>query len=71
MEPGDDGGFAARDRALAERFVAVAGRLGVKRLIYLTGVVPADGASDHLRSRHQVEEVPGSGSPSWSASGHR
>ena len=63
MEPGDDGEFAERDRQLAERFVAVAGRLGVERLIYLTGVVPADGASEHLESRRQVEEVLGSGSP--------
>ena len=63
MEPGDGGDFAERDRELAEGFVAVAGRSGVERLIYLTGIVPADGASEHLQSRHQVEKVLGGGSP--------
>jgi uncharacterized protein YbjT (DUF2867 family) len=63
MEPGDDGQFAERDRKLAESFVAAAGRLGVERLVYLTGVVPEEGASEHLKSRRQVEDVLGSGSP--------
>ena len=63
MEPGDDGEFAERDRELAEGFVAAAERSGVERLIYLTGIVPADGASEHLQSRHQVEEVLGGSSP--------
>ena len=63
MEPGDNGKFAERDRELAKQFVAVAGRLGVERLVYLTGVVPDGPSSEHLDSRHQVEEVLGSGSP--------
>jgi uncharacterized protein YbjT (DUF2867 family) len=63
MEPGDDGKFAERDRELAERFVEVAGRLDVGRLIYLTGVVPEGDASAHLDSRHQVENILGGGQP--------
>ncbi len=63
MEPGHDEEFAERDRELAEGFVAAAERSGVERLIYLTGIVPANGASEHLQSRHQVEEVLGGSSP--------
>jgi uncharacterized protein YbjT (DUF2867 family) len=63
MEPGDGGKFAERDRALAERLVAVATRLGVARLIYLTGVVPDGASSEHLDSRSRVEDILGEGGP--------
>ena len=62
MEPGDDD-FAARDRQMAETFVAAAEAEGVARLVYLGGVEPDGQVSAHLRSRLQVEEVLGSGAP--------
>lgn len=50
--------FADRDRAAAERFAAAARDAGVRRLIYLGGLVPADApASAHLASRLEVEET--------------
>jgi uncharacterized protein YbjT (DUF2867 family) len=55
MEPGTDG-FADRDRRAAERFAAAAQAAGVRRIVYLGGLVPAGGrASPHLASRAQVE----------------
>jgi uncharacterized protein YbjT (DUF2867 family) len=55
MEPGTDG-FADRDRRAAERFAAAARAAGVRRIVYLGGLVPAGGrASPHLASRAQVE----------------
>jgi uncharacterized protein YbjT (DUF2867 family) len=33
METGNSGGFASRDKKLAKRFVAAAGRLGVERIV--------------------------------------
>ena len=53
-----DGDFAARDRRAAERFGAAAGRAGVERIVYLGGLMPADGAaSPHLASRAEVEAI--------------
>ena len=63
MEAGTDGNFASRDKKLAKRFVAAAGRLGVERIVYLSGVVPEGGSSRHLESRRQVEKVLGGGEP--------
>jgi uncharacterized protein YbjT (DUF2867 family) len=55
---GAEGGFADRDRRAAERFAAAAGRAGVRRIAYLGGLVPADGAmSPHLASRLEVERT--------------
>jgi uncharacterized protein YbjT (DUF2867 family) len=52
------GSFAARERASAERFAAAARRAGVRRVVYLGGLVPRGaGASPHLASRLAVEEV--------------
>ena len=50
------GTFADRDRRAAERFAAAAGEAGVRRIVYLGGLVPAAGAaSQHLASRLEVE----------------
>ena len=58
--------FASRDRRAAENFAEAAHAAGVERIVYLGGLVPADGPrSVHLASRLEVEEtllegVPGS-----------
>jgi uncharacterized protein YbjT (DUF2867 family) len=47
--------FARRDREAAVNFGEAARDAGVERVVYLGGLGPAgDGASDHLRSRHEV-----------------
>jgi uncharacterized protein YbjT (DUF2867 family) len=57
MEPGDDS-FGARDRRGAEAFAAAARRAGVRRVVYLGGLVPAGAApSPHLASRLEVERI--------------
>jgi uncharacterized protein YbjT (DUF2867 family) len=56
MEPGSENGFADRDRRAAEAFGAAAQEAGVRRIVYLGGLVPATGAaSAHLASRAEVE----------------
>jgi uncharacterized protein YbjT (DUF2867 family) len=56
--PNGEGPFAAREAAAAENFGRAARAGGVKRIIYLGGLVPADAApSDHLASRLAVEEA--------------
>ena len=58
MEPAQDGPFASRERVAAERFAAAAAAAGVTRIVYLGGMVPADGPlSAHLASRLAVEDV--------------
>ena len=58
MEAGANGDFAGRDRQMAETFAGAAARAGVERIVYLGGIVPANGAqSPHLRSRLEVEEI--------------
>lgn len=47
-------GFAARDREAAERFGAAARAAGLRHVIYLGGLLPAESASEHLRSRAEV-----------------
>jgi uncharacterized protein YbjT (DUF2867 family) len=56
---GADGGFADAERRAAERFAAAARAAGVRRVVYLGGLVPPDGAtvSRHLGSRLAVEEA--------------
>jgi uncharacterized protein YbjT (DUF2867 family) len=50
--------FAATERRSAERFAAAAAKAGVRRIVYLGGLVPQDGAlSRHLASRLAVEEA--------------
>ncbi|MGI8506318.1 MAG: NAD(P)H-binding protein [Solirubrobacteraceae bacterium] len=59
MEPAAaDPFFAERERIAAERFAATAAAAGVRRIVYLGGVIPTDGASSaHLASRLGVEQV--------------
>jgi uncharacterized protein YbjT (DUF2867 family) len=51
------GGFAARDRRAAEQFAAAATAAGVRRVVYLGGLVPRGAASPHLASRLEVEDA--------------
>jgi uncharacterized protein YbjT (DUF2867 family) len=52
------GSFAERDREAARRFADAARAAGVRRVVYLGGLVPADApASPHLASRLEVEEA--------------
>ena len=58
MGRGDDGDFAARDRAAAVNFGEAASAAGVERVVYLGGLGPTGpDASEHLRSRHEVAEL--------------
>jgi uncharacterized protein YbjT (DUF2867 family) len=61
MEPGTGDDFAARDRELAESFRAAADTAGITRIVYLGGVDPGGETSEHLESRHEVEELLGAG----------
>lgn len=57
VAPGGDT-FAERDRIAAQGFAAAARAAGVRRLVYLGGLVPAGAAaSPHLASRLEVEEA--------------
>jgi uncharacterized protein YbjT (DUF2867 family) len=52
-----DGGFAERDRHAAARFADAARDAGVRRIVYLGGLLPRGaGVSPHLASRHEVED---------------
>jgi uncharacterized protein YbjT (DUF2867 family) len=58
MEPSSDGPFADREEVAATNFAAAAAAAGVRRVIYLGGLLPSGGpASAHLRSRAAVEEL--------------
>jgi uncharacterized protein YbjT (DUF2867 family) len=58
MEPSRDGTFNTRERAAAENFAQTARAAGVRRIVYLGGMMPASGsASPHLASRLAVEEL--------------
>jgi uncharacterized protein YbjT (DUF2867 family) len=55
---GPGNGFADLERKAAEQFAAAAADAGVRRIVYLGGLVPADGQiSRHLASRLAVEEL--------------
>jgi uncharacterized protein YbjT (DUF2867 family) len=57
MEAGD-AGFEARERAAARNFVDAARNAGVRRVVYLGGIVPGAGRlSRHLSSRLEVERM--------------
>jgi uncharacterized protein YbjT (DUF2867 family) len=57
MERGDEA-FAAREAASAAAFVAAAQRAGLRRVVYLGGIVPSGAhVSPHLSSRLAVEEA--------------
>jgi uncharacterized protein YbjT (DUF2867 family) len=54
--------FAERDRAAATNFARAASEYGVKRIIYLGGLIHAeennhDSLSEHMRSRREVGEI--------------
>ena len=52
------GTFAKRDRRAADRFAAAAAEAGVRRIVYLGGLVPERvEASPHLASRLEVERT--------------
>jgi uncharacterized protein YbjT (DUF2867 family) len=52
------GSFGERDRRAAEHFAAAAAAAGVRRIVYLGGLVPPRAKpSAHLRSRRRVERV--------------
>ena len=58
MEPAGGGPFASREQAAAERFAQAAQAAGVSRIVYLGGIVPAEGPrSLHLASRLAVEDI--------------
>lgn len=59
MEAGGDDDFAERDRALARNMAGAARTAGVRRLVYLGGIDAAGGDSEHLDSRHEVEDILG------------
>ena len=50
-------GFGALDREAAANFGRAAAQAGVRRIVYLGGLVPADARSEHLRSRAETGEV--------------
>jgi uncharacterized protein YbjT (DUF2867 family) len=52
------GGFWQRDRRAAENFARACGEAGVRRVVYLGGLVPAGAPpSAHLASRLEVERI--------------
>lgn len=60
MEPVSDGAasFPERELTAARNFADAAGAAGVRRVVYLGGIVPAGGAaSEHLGSRLAVEQT--------------
>lgn len=48
--------FARLDLECAENFAAAAAAAGVRRIVYLGGLIPPDARSDHLRSRRETGE---------------
>ena len=55
---GPGNGFADLEREAAEHFAAAAADAGVRRIVYLGGLLPSDGQiSRHLASRLAVEEL--------------
>jgi uncharacterized protein YbjT (DUF2867 family) len=58
MEGNGRAGFEDNERAAAQNFVAAAQRAGLRRVVYLGGLVPAAlRASPHLASRLAVERI--------------
>ena len=54
---GSDPDFATAEREMAEVFVDATLRQGVRRIVYLGGMVPDEELSAHLRSRAEVGDV--------------
>jgi uncharacterized protein YbjT (DUF2867 family) len=57
MEPGSEEQFGARERRGAENFAEAAAAAGVRRIVYLGGLVPEAASSPHLISRLAVERI--------------
>src|SRR5579875_788546 len=57
METGSNEPFGVRERRAAENFSEAAVAAGVRRIVYLGGLVAPDSASEHLTSRLEVERV--------------
>jgi len=57
MGTGHEDDYPQREKESAEAFAAAAARAGVKRIVYLGGVVPSTAASRHLRSRQRTGEI--------------
>jgi uncharacterized protein YbjT (DUF2867 family) len=57
MEPGADRDFSVRERQAAENFADASAGAGVRRIVYLGGLVPASTPSGHLASRLTVEHI--------------
>ncbi|MCT9930412.1 SDR family oxidoreductase [Planotetraspora sp. A-T 1434] len=49
--------FAGKDRAAATVFASAAKDAGVRRIVYLGGLTPADKPSPHMRSRGEVARI--------------
>jgi uncharacterized protein YbjT (DUF2867 family) len=64
MEPGSEG-FADRDRRASENYAEVAAACGVRRTIYLGGIAAGESRSEHLESRHEVEQVLAGATPEF------
>jgi uncharacterized protein YbjT (DUF2867 family) len=54
---GSGADFASRDRRAARNFAEAAAEAGVRRIIYLGGLVPAGHISRHLKSRAETGDV--------------
>ncbi|HEX3615218.1 MAG TPA: NAD(P)H-binding protein [Solirubrobacteraceae bacterium] len=57
MEPGGEEHFGVRERRGAENFAEAAAAAGVRRIVYLGGLVPEVAPSPHLASRLGVERI--------------
>lgn len=57
MGPGHAPDYPAREAAGAIAFAAAAATAGVRRIVYLGGVIPASGTSRHLASRQRTGEL--------------
>lgn len=55
MAAGSD--FPARDRRAAANFAAAAARAGLRRIVYLGGLAPAEADTAHLASRIETGEI--------------
>lgn len=55
MAAGSD--FARLDAEAAKNFAAAAAEAGVKRIVYLGGLIPSDPRSQHLKSRAETGDV--------------
>jgi uncharacterized protein YbjT (DUF2867 family) len=57
MEPGVEEHFGVRERRSAENFAEAASAAGVRRIVYLGGLIPEHAPSPHLASRLGVERI--------------